>query len=246
MVPQALSRSIASAVLAYILLHGCASLPTRPSQAEDAPPGATAPPDTPVPDPATSDSDSAAARNRSGAPAGSPPAESRAAERLIAGFSALTALGSGVVAGLVYWLQRKRDEEAWYKEFRELHREFWSDDESLRFSRRCISNDLAYDELRAVLEKRLDQGDKCRLSEAEYKMLDDIDRFCSVLVRVKDINPGRLTEAQQRLWDRAYYVYWFNRIESGRRPELQRYINLVWPDVVAPYRGVHARSTDGT
>ena len=147
----------------------------------------------------------------------------------------LAALATASIAYGVMRLQKRRDSEEWYKNFRSVHADFWSGDALLVRARQMIVNEEDYDALRAVLLDRL-KTVECRVSRDRYQDLEALDRFLAVLVRMKDINAGaaRMDNRQKMLWKTAHYSYWMKLIEDPGRTELATYVRRHWPDLLLP------------
>lgn len=67
----------------------------------------------------------------------------------------------------------------------------------------------------------------CNLEE--NAVLENIDYFCSILMRIEFFDRRRMTREQRVLWYVTFEKYWMTKIRE--RAELMAYIARFWPDV---------------
>ena len=79
-----------------------------------------------------------------------------------------------VIAIYVFKLNHLRREDSWVKSFNELHNQFWNDD-SFKKVRSWIANDNDYQNLEAILIKRL--IGRQNVTKIEYEVLDNLDKL---------------------------------------------------------------------
>jgi hypothetical protein len=117
-------------------------------------------------------------------------------------------------------------EAEWIDNYRSLYAEFWKD-KDITSVRNFITNDVAYSDIKPILEKRL-TADTNTLDREENKKIELIDKFCALLIRVKlSESSQRLKKPQLDLWNETYRDPWIARVKT--RPALQNYMNKYWP-----------------
>lgn len=138
-------------------------------------------------------------------------------------------VATAVIAAItLFTINKKQINDSWLDRFRNLYGEFWKD-EDMAFGRKMIVNDENYRELELALKKRNEQS-TCAVSSQEYDLLEKIDRFCSVLVRIRTFGESKMNPMQRDLWSKLLYAkFWFDKIES--RVELKKYIDKHWSEV---------------
>lgn len=143
--------------------------------------------------------------------------------QVLTGIAALAALGLAYeTLDKVHLAKRRAD---WLDSFRLLYREFWQDDEIAEV-RLWMVNDRAYETPRAVLLRRQASVDNT-LDAYDNAVLEKIDRFCALMVRVHTLGALGDDEDQERLWFNLYGRFWLGKLQ--RRDELKQYIRLHWP-----------------
>jgi hypothetical protein len=135
---------------------------------------------------------------------------------LLSGFSLAAAAGAAWTTYIFF--HRKTMEAEWIDSYRSLYAEFWKD-KDIASVRGFITNDIAYADIKLILEKRL-ASDSNTLDREENKQIELIDKFCALLIRVK------LSESSQRL-KKPHRDPWIARVKT--RPALRNYMNQYWP-----------------
>lgn len=132
----------------------------------------------------------------------------------------------------VYNQTQQRVKETWLQTYAELHKSFWDDNE-IQEVRCWLSYPRAYAKLKTVLMKRKLLFDHSQntpeLKEAEYIMLDKLDKYLNYLMRAITVNP-RLPKRQD-LWGALHFKYWLNVCLDSGRPELIWYIEKYYKPV---------------
>ena len=131
-------------------------------------------------------------------------------------------------AWLTLWLVQKRTSHlSWLDSFHDLHKEFW--DENNVTVRSWIISERSYiATFQPVLSDRLKSKENS-LSTQANKILDDLDRFCSLLLRMELLNEIGMNSAQRKLWESIHGEYWINQINE--RQQLREYISKYWPQI---------------
>ncbi|MGO9846265.1 MAG: hypothetical protein ACLPKT_06585 [Methylocella sp.] len=122
---------------------------------------------------------------------------------------------------------RRTMNTAWLERYRTLYAEFWKDPR-MGDVRTLISSEVEYEKVAKILGERL-KTDKKRLNADDNRILEQIDYFCSVFMRIRFIDRGKMTREQRILWNTTFGNYWAKKI--GERKELSAYINKYWPNV---------------
>lgn len=124
---------------------------------------------------------------------------------------------------LAYRIQRRNDAESWMTSFSELYSRFWWNDEMGRV-RSWIACTPAYNKVRSVIRRRAQEQE---VEPEDYIVLESVDRFCSILVQIVELNPGKHRKEQLRYYDQLYDRYWLQKL--AKRQELRDYIGIFWP-----------------
>jgi hypothetical protein len=142
------------------------------------------------------------------------------------------ALMAGAVAAwlTLFIVNRRANRLTWVDGFRVLYAEFWRED-TIADVRLWFASDVAYGKIAPIIEARLDSADKNTLNEDSNKVLEKIDQFCALLVRIELFSEVGLSKRQRKLWHAAFGQYWIRRINSGDREALRKYIIDYWPGV---------------
>jgi hypothetical protein len=162
----------------------------------------------------------------------------------------ITGIAAGWIAFSVYRLQtrqREKDEELkqaqkesdWQDSFRKLHEKFWSTDRDFKIVRRWIACDAAYARVKPILAKRVADEP---LEPKEYGAVEKIDRFCAIMLRVKQVNAAAPKLDDLTAWEmKSYFDWWFGRMqkEYSQKPEKERkefwrYVQLHWDRLTTP------------
>lgn len=107
----------------------------------------------------------------------------------------------------------------------DIYSEFWSDTHA--DTRRRIAVDAEYERLKEVLERRRALNGMGGLDAAEYEILEALDRFLSIFVRIESLNAaaGRSITVSSHL--ARFRAYWLGQVRG--RKALDRYIQSCWP-----------------
>ena len=131
------------------------------------------------------------------------------------------------LAILTYFLiHRRTTETSWIESFRILYGEFWKDNDVTQV-RRWITNDEEYKVIEKILEKRMKATKNNDLSEEDNNNLEKLDRFCSVMMRIRYFGQMKMSQSQRELYKDTYETFWKEKI--NRRDLLKKYINEYWP-----------------
>lgn len=137
-------------------------------------------------------------------------------------FSAAAIAGTGLVALLSLDYTRKTKEESWLVTYRELHKEFWTDEKMAKVRAWLCCDDAYKNELKPILAKRLDG----QILSADYETLDLLDRFCAVMLRVAHMDAASRSKQQIAAYRQLGYFQWMYIMK--RRPEVVDYLKLHW------------------
>lgn len=132
----------------------------------------------------------------------------------------------GAWATLIF-VQRRTLEMQWVEAFRHIYSEFWKD-ESIANARRRIDNDHEFAPLQKTISRLLSDGN-VDMDSKDYELLEDLDKFCALLLRAAFFNKRRMTSVQRELWTAMFESYWVNRLYE--RPELKIYVERYWPSL---------------
>ncbi len=160
--------------------------------------------------------------------------------------SILTASATGWIAFRVYRLQVQQKAAAWAEQFREIHVDFWNN-EDYATVRTWIICDEEYTKIAPILRMRVN-GQSPTATEAVA--IEKIDRFCAIMLRVKQVNAAApklddLTPELKKLieWEKkSYYKWWFgSMLEDAKtqkpkdeRREFWQYIKTFWDQLTTP------------
>jgi hypothetical protein len=149
--------------------------------------------------------------------------------------SGISLLIGAIVAWYVYFKFNRKDlYQRWVDSFRVLYEEFWSNEEMGTIRMWIVSDQLYSTNLEQVLIRRNGQPDNHNNLDAnDNKVLNSLDRFCSLMVRAQSFasdrqNMRHLTPEQRALWSKLLYTgFW-----AGRgRTELEKYVAKQWPEL---------------
>jgi hypothetical protein len=125
------------------------------------------------------------------------------------------------------FFHRKTMQVTWIDSYRTLYAEFWKE-ENNAIVRNLITSDIAYAGIERVLIKRL-KSDNNDLSDSENEVLERIDKFCALLVRIQFFESLKPSQKQRDLWNKTYGDFWIIKIR--KREALRDYIVKFWPGV---------------
>jgi hypothetical protein len=134
--------------------------------------------------------------------------------------------------------QEFRGTEEWYRYNCEIYDSFYNDSDIVQV-RAWIANDSEYDDLLGTLSARLDGNGNANLTADDYKKLEKLDKFCSLLVRIIHLHNYRISEEQRVILGRIYYNYWVSNLSS--REKMSQYINKFWPELLNDAKRVMVR-----
>ena len=100
--------------------------------------------------------------------------------------------------------------EPWVKTYRELHKEFWFEQNYAKVRRWLAQNKSYENELLPIIQKRL--NDKDSVSIDEYNTIEIFDSFCALMLRVVYGDTKVLATDQENLLDKYGYSFWLSRI----------------------------------
>lgn len=135
---------------------------------------------------------------------------------------------------LLYKNNRAQRSDNWLKHFNELHDLFWKDPD-MREVRSWIACNESYLEVEKIFKKRRNcefQADGAAVvSPVEYLVLEKLDKFCNLMVRVITLNPD--TDIQKKMWKGLFFFYWVDKIrDENRRPDMYWYVSSFYPELV--------------
>lgn len=113
--------------------------------------------------------------------------------------------------------------------FQALCSEFWHNEDA-SYIRRCIVNEKEYPDIAPILAKR-NATKYNELSREDNDVIEKIDRFCFLLVRMKSCaDSGLLNPAQRGLWKKGREDFWLERMKK-RRPDFLEYVRRHWSEL---------------
>ena len=154
----------------------------------------------------------------------------------IGGFALL--IGAIVALSTLFKYHRNTVHDKWYEVRSDLYGVFWKGEGNAQV-RYWISSDEGYEEIRDILKERNKDRDSHRLDSDDYKILEQIDQFLSVLARFREFDTDHLAGTRGKLWT-TFFGIWIDKIrgdkvDDGRgeeyetsRPELKEYIKEYW------------------
>lgn len=138
---------------------------------------------------------------------------------------------AGIAILTLFFYHRKQLDDAWLDRFRDLYKEFWSD-KDMQIARHLLNNGEGYRELEPILARRNAMGN-CDVPFEDYKTLEMMDKFCSVLVRVRSFGKSiAMSEVQEEIWGELLYNFWIKRIMD--RAEMKHYVERHWSRLLLP------------
>ena len=121
--------------------------------------------------------------------------------------------------------------------FRALYDAFWTPPD-VAFVRRCI---ISSDEYGKVLQPVLEIRNRTEFNElcsAQNETLERLDKFLSVLVRIKSFSVSKewdyIIREQRKLLRKVIHGAFWVKYAYNRRPELWLYIFDHWPELLPP------------
>lgn len=139
--------------------------------------------------------------------------------------SAVAASTSIVFASFNAVHQSRTFQEPWLVTFREFQREFWNDPVIAQV-RSWICCDEAYrTQLRDILAKRL----KGQVTTEEYEVLEKLDRFFALMLRIVYVQVRPVSDEQAKLITGLGYDWWLR--SALERFEVSEYARKKWEGV---------------
>ena len=105
--------------------------------------------------------------------------------------------GCSVLAAFLF-IQRRTVDAQWVDGFRQIYAEFWKDD-TISEVRRWIVSNSEYESLRVVLVERAKTIEN-NLDTESNKILEKIDKFCALMLRVKSFEHRAMSDHQRQLF----------------------------------------------
>ena len=143
--------------------------------------------------------------------------------------------GIGLLAGAFigaftsYRVTRRQAEDAWVDRFRVLYGEFWKEEPIIEV-REWVINDNSYKEIEGILRDR-NAKERCEVSHTDHIILDKIDRFCSMIARIKSFDYARIPQRQRTLLSKLLNGA-FCVCKLRERNELRKYVEKYWPEIL--------------
>ena len=131
-----------------------------------------------------------------------------------------------VIALITYHFVHARSLEInWLNNFNSLYHEFWKDNEIAEV-RQWITSENDYGMICKVLSNRGKPHEKNELASSDNEKLEKLDRFISLMVRIKFFRKITKKPSHKKLYDLTFYYYWREKIKS--RKEIMDYIDDYW------------------
>lgn len=124
----------------------------------------------------------------------------------------------------LFLINRRNMDLQWVDGFRKIYSEFWKDATTSEV-RRWIVSDREYKDIGEILNQRL-QTENNDLDPSANEVLEKIDQYCALMLRVRSFHERGMKDWQKTLWSNMYETYWINKTYG--RPELKLYIHKYW------------------
>lgn len=148
---------------------------------------------------------------------------------------AVTSTAGAVIAWMLYRLNKNQQKESWLKVYKEVHEAFWND-LMMAEVRSWIACEQAYLEIKPILQKRrnIDEGKLLsdNLSKSEYVLIDKLDRFLNLVLRINVVNSQLNFDYGQGAWKTLFIEYWLIESMKENRSELDWYVQRFFPEVL--------------
>jgi len=160
---------------------------------------------------------------------------------LIAILSAITtglaSIAGAAIAWMLYRLNGRQQKESWLRAFTEFHEAFWNDSDMSEV--RCwIAYERAYLDIKPILQKRKDieEGKLSpeTLEKREYEVIDKLDKFLNLVLRVDVISSLLKSDYGQHLLRELFIDYWLKQSLRENRAELKWYVEHFLPELAKP------------
>lgn len=134
-------------------------------------------------------------------------------------------VGAGVALSTFLFIALKNARKEVLIEQMNIYSEFWSDKHAE--TRKRIAIDVEYKKLADVLSRRDSIGSMSGLSPDEYEVLEALDQFLAVFVRIESLQASsRKNRGLGKHLDQ-FRGYWRDCVKT--RTELANYIDSSWP-----------------
>jgi hypothetical protein len=148
--------------------------------------------------------------------------------------SSVTAVAAVTVTFFAYRLQVRSKDQEWYENFSALYSEFWSDSDLVTV-RTWIACSEAYSKIEPIIQKKLIDNE---VRESEYQVLEKIDKFCSITIRILHITPATRNPKYREMVRRLYLSYWIEKLRE--REYLHQYIERFWTTLSEAQTNMHS------
>lgn len=137
-------------------------------------------------------------------------------------FTASAVFTGILVAYRGFELNSKAHQDPWFITFRDLHKEFWGE-ENLECVRVWICSDQEYEKtlLPVLIERKLGTVDA-----EKYEILEKLDKYCALMIRVCLIQEAEISDAQREIFMSLGYEAWIKK--TLKRTEIYSYIKDHW------------------
>jgi hypothetical protein len=147
--------------------------------------------------------------------------------------TATAVLITAAAAWTTFFLYHRREQNTkWTEGFRTLYAEFWKDPVIIEV-RSWITNDALYNTtLAPVLIIRLttDQWEN-KVTPDQNAILEKVDTFFALLVQIRYFGTRHMSLRQRRLFSKVLIGGGIQAVQKRGRVELEKYINIYWPEL---------------
>jgi len=148
--------------------------------------------------------------------------------------SASVSIVGATIAYMLYRLSTQQQEESWLRTFKESHEAFWNDSVMAEV-RSWIICEPAYKKIEPALIKRrkikVGELNADTLSKDEYEIIEKLDKFLNVLLRIEAVSSHLKFDSNQVFWKKLSADYWVQALLSDARPELQSYVTTFYSPI---------------
>lgn len=134
------------------------------------------------------------------------------------------------IAALLYGLNKAQLRDAWMQAYRETNEAFWNDTDMLQV-RAWLAHDAEYKKISPLLQCRCESTESMCVSRDELVVLDTLDKFLNLMVRVVAIDQTLRSEHGQNQWRSLFFGFWIAKCTSDSRLELRNYIARYYPEL---------------
>jgi hypothetical protein len=150
---------------------------------------------------------------------------------------AVTSVAGAVIALMLYRLNKNQQKDSWLKVYKEVHEAFWNDP-MMAEVRSWVACEQAYLEIKPILQKRqnIDEGklSSDNLNKSEYTVIDKLDRFLNLVLRINVVNSQSNFDDGQSAWRALFVDYWLIESMKENRSELNWYVQRFFPELLDP------------